>query len=859
MASQDDILRMSATVVDGFSNPLKEMVKQLRSFGDYEKTVHKEGAKFVVQHRNAFEDLRKSMKDGAEHIKGVLTPAMVGLGLGAVGAAGAIEKITSSIKEFAGTSRDLDQLNRATGLSYDKIRALQELTERLGGTKAEASEGIQKLADSLEQLQKFNRGPLNQLSILLPKGGEGTKFRNELKAARDEAEALGLTFKELGKIPTIAGKKTILEAMGLPSEWAYYTKEQLDDIEKNITHMSKEQVDAGLQGQKAFDRLRESVRYLKEEIGAGLAPVLAEIVDSIREFVHTHGAQMVDIMKQIANAIRTFDWAGFGQQIRDIVDYFGGWASALKLVVGIAVAAWLAPIVIGVAGLAAAIAAATIAATSFGATALGAAILGGGALAGGALAGLLGSAGDLNKGEDEAARQRKYGIGPGSMGSLSSGPGLELKKGVKEGVFEGMTQAFRDWWNGPGGAEGGAGGGGAGGAGTGLGRGQRSLMNRGGGGGKVGGSLRENQGEAYQAAIAAGYSPEAAKAIVANISGESLANPANTNMNDGQYAAGMVQWDKPRSDAITKQFGKAPQNMSIAEQMKAMKWEIDNNPRFARTKSALAGGGSSESMLDTLVRNYEAPKYPDADVRKRSGFLGGLGDVGSRGPASTSEAAAAASAGRGVAQSGKGAADFASSMRGLKDHDPKGHALIAEYLQTGGAGMDPATINWCASFVSASFAKAGIAGPEAANVATSWAKWGSHVDPKYARRGDVLVTMRGRRPGQVGGHVGIVTGSATDAGIPVVEGDVRASGGGHMVSTDVERIRAGLEVRRPPSLDRSAREHQSMNHTVTGRAGVDIKLAGFPRGTQVASRAEGIFHEVKLVRGNMPYSNRDVG
>ena len=364
--AQDDILRMSATVVDGFSNPLKEMVKQLRQFGDYEKVVHKEGAKFAVQHRNAFEDLRKSMKGGAEHVKNVLTPAMVGLGLGAVGAASAIEGISRAIKEFAGTSRDLDQLNRATGLSYDKIRALQELTERLGGTKVEASEGVEKLAASLEQLQKFNTGPLNQLSALLPKYGEGAKFRNELKGAKDEADAISLTFRELGRLPTIAGKRDVLEVMGLPKEWAYYTKEQLDDIETHIVHMSKEQVAAGLQGQQAFNRLSESVGYLKEEIGEGLAPVLTQIVDMIREFVSTHGAQMRDLMVQIAEAIRSFDWAGFGQQLKAIGEHW-------RLIVGIGVVAWLAPVAAGFLSLAAAIITAATAATAFSATAVGAA------------------------------------------------------------------------------------------------------------------------------------------------------------------------------------------------------------------------------------------------------------------------------------------------------------------------------------------------------------------------------------------------------------------------------------------------------------------------------------------------------
>jgi hypothetical protein len=73
------------------------MMKQLREFGNYEKVVHKEGSKFAVQHRNAFEDLRKSIKGGSEQNKSVLTPAMLGLGLSAISTVGAIEGVTRAI------------------------------------------------------------------------------------------------------------------------------------------------------------------------------------------------------------------------------------------------------------------------------------------------------------------------------------------------------------------------------------------------------------------------------------------------------------------------------------------------------------------------------------------------------------------------------------------------------------------------------------------------------------------------------------------------------------------------------------------------------------------------------------------
>ena len=49
-----------------------------------------------------------------------------------------------------------------------------------------------------------------------------------------------------------------------------------------------------------------------------------------------------------------------------------------------------------------------------------------------------------------------------------------------------------------------------------------------------------------------------------------------------------------------------------------------------------------------------------------------------------------------------------------------------------------------------------------------------------------------------------------------------------------------------------------LNHKVTGSASVDIKLAGFPRGTTTKTAADGMFKTVRLNRGRaMPPANQE--
>lgn len=145
------------------------------------------------------------------------------------------------------------------------------------------------------------------------------------------------------------------------------------------------------------------------------------------------------------------------------------------------------------------------------------------------------------------------------------------------------------------------------------------------------GNLKQNQQEAYKAARAEGLSDKAARALVANMSGEGLANPGafNRDYNSrGEFvhmARGIVQWDPPRSEAIKRNFGKYPNEMTVAEQTKAAIWEMKTNPNYAPTWAALNDpNASSQDMVEKLVRNYERSAHQDADIERRMGYLGGL-------------------------------------------------------------------------------------------------------------------------------------------------------------------------------------------------------------------------------------------
>jgi hypothetical protein len=130
------------------------------------------------------------------------------------------------------------------------------------------------------------------------------------------------------------------------------------------------------------------------------------------------------------------------------------------------------------------------------------------------------------------------------------------------------------------------------------------------------GALGANQQEAYRAARAEGLSDAAARALVANMSGESLANPRDHHWDRKHMSQGIVQWDPQRAERIRQRFGAYPKDLSVTDQTRAAIDEIRSNPRFRRTARALEGSDPN-AMIGALVENYEAPQNTGRAIAER--------------------------------------------------------------------------------------------------------------------------------------------------------------------------------------------------------------------------------------------------
>lgn len=100
-----------------------------------------------------------------------------------------------------------------------------------------------------------------------------------------------------------------------------------------------------------------------------------------------------------------------------------------------------------------------------------------------------------------------------------------------------------------------------------------------------------------------------------------------------------------------------------------------------------------------------------------------------------------------------------------KGDNPK---VVAYFRDSGNPGVKNDATAWCAAFVGAMLARAGIK-PSGKLNARSYLDWGIAVTPENIREGDVLVFKRGNSTWE--GHVGFAAGKPKDGKVMVLGGN----------------------------------------------------------------------------------------
>src|ERR1700677_251789 len=294
----DEALVLSAVVVDRFSNPIKDMQKQLRALTAENARSHAQGVQLAKGHAASFMKLRESATKTADTFRREFTPVFkdfaetaTGLRFSLTGiggaAAAAVSGASAMAFSFAGTARSLRDLSQSTGMSVNDLRVFEQIGPRIGSSVEAMDGGLQSLNAHMERLKRNGFAELadmtgsmfpdvkNQVAQLA-----GLPRPEQFERLLDIAERI----KHPGRGGGEANERRFLQFFGLPPELAEYSgkiRDVVAQIRQNLKPLSADQIMMGVEASVAWSNLQLRMKGFSDFIGATFAPALTRAIDGI--------------------------------------------------------------------------------------------------------------------------------------------------------------------------------------------------------------------------------------------------------------------------------------------------------------------------------------------------------------------------------------------------------------------------------------------------------------------------------------------------------------------------------------------------------------------------------------------------
>ncbi|MGV1793849.1 phage tail tip lysozyme [Rhizobium sp. A37_96] len=601
-----EALVLPATVVDGFTKPLKNLVSRLK---DVKVT---DGMKQVGKQ---MESLRKEAEGVGKAVTNGFGGLTTGLGLGALGAgaftaAGALTAVGTAVRSFADNAVRMRKFSHETGIAVTTLQKMQQVSDGLAIDPDSIASGLSFAARNADAM-RLRQGSYGAIAGL--RGGRG--IAEDLANTKSNDEVVQKELNYLAMQKNAQSRRTLSELFfgtGDFAEFGANGKASLDRrmaaAGKNTYVPSEEDTKKAEAFQDAISHLSATFENLKNSVGGELAPQIIAAADAFKDFADAHVGDVKEFFHDVGDAINKVDWAGTTKNFQDLftdIKNIVDWASGLQNPFG-----------------------------SLGESS-------GGIVKGSPADKLLqwwrSGSGSTQSGSDQdvpfwaplpsakkssfsssdsAATARPIAYHPGMQAAFAGASTARdsaavaiLAKGVELGMIA-FTQSYLG-----GGAAGGMGGG----------DGFQTVSYGGGratfGGGGTGGSF--DIGRAGTAPIPTGSKAQRAKGIVdslmaAGMSRENAITWAAATMGAesgyghdqrGDYvngratAFGSAQWHMPRVRDILKGTGIDVRSASMDDQTKAMIWEMKKTGIWNRAVKA----GSAQEVLRLAIKEYERP------------------------------------------------------------------------------------------------------------------------------------------------------------------------------------------------------------------------------------------------------------
>jgi len=286
--------------------------------------------------------------------------------LGAVGAA-AVGGLVAAATKAAGAGDDIAKLSKQVGISAEALQELRFAADRSGVPIETFDKSIGALSKRVGELKRGG-GALAPFAAVLPNVVEN------LKNAGSTGEALEIVNQAIANLEDPAKKSALAAAAfsraGLPmitlaNEGAEGMRELRAEARRLGAVLSNEDAAAAEEANDRLTDLKAAVRGLTLQLGAGLFPVLVDIVKPTtewivanRELIRTRVTEMVQNLVRVGSGMvrwladvvpPTLEWLSSIGGLRTVAIVLGGVLAAVVIPAIVAVGAALGPVGVAVA------------------------------------------------------------------------------------------------------------------------------------------------------------------------------------------------------------------------------------------------------------------------------------------------------------------------------------------------------------------------------------------------------------------------------------------------------------------------------------------------------------------------------
>lgn len=260
--SSDETMRLVATVVDGYSGPLKEMMNALKKISEGSKDIHAKGKKDVVDHTKTYRELGEQIRKVKDNGVNILTPSLAAMGVTVYGLSEGMGKLVETLRGAGERWNVLNETTKRGGVTPAYVNAIGRAFERMGMDAGKADAAVGSIGESLDKLkahdpQEMNRltGVYQDLLPFLDKITKGAKDREE-----EMTRIAGAVTDE--KFP-IWKRRKLAEAFGIDPALASRTgaefgKALRESMQRELDHKVDPKTLEGLRD--AFTHLRAAQR-----------------------------------------------------------------------------------------------------------------------------------------------------------------------------------------------------------------------------------------------------------------------------------------------------------------------------------------------------------------------------------------------------------------------------------------------------------------------------------------------------------------------------------------------------------------------------------------------------------------------